>query len=73
MPAILTLEATGPRGEELAMRAGEELDLPVGWDAEFSCATFDADELDEAALQETVFAALAGLDPDWQAHLRVAE
>jgi hypothetical protein len=73
MAALLTLESIGPRGEELAMQAGEATDIPVGWDSEFECATFDAESLEEAQLQETVFAALAGLDPDWQTHLRVAD
>jgi hypothetical protein len=70
--AILTLEAIGPRGEELAMQAGDNRAIPVGWDAEFSCATFDSD-LDAGELQTVVFEELARLDPDWQSHLRVAE
>jgi hypothetical protein len=70
--AILTLEAIGPRGEELAMRAGGNREIPVGWDEEFSCATFDSD-LDADELQTVVFEELARLDPDWESHLRVAE
>jgi len=70
---LLILEATGPRGEELAMRAGEVAEIPVGFDPEFRCATYDSDTFDEAQLQAEVFTALAGIDPDWQAHLRVAE
>ena len=73
MAALLTLESIGPRGEELAMQAGETTDIPVGWDSEFECATFDAESLAEAELQEAVFAALASRDPDWQTHLRVAD
>ena len=36
--ALLTLESTGDRGEELAMAAGEEIDVPVGFDPEFDAA-----------------------------------
>ena len=70
--AILTLEAIGPRGEELAMQAGERRDIPVGWDAEFQCATFDSD-LEEAELRTIVCEELARLDSEWESHLRVAE
>jgi hypothetical protein len=73
MPAILTLEAIGPRGEELAMQAGEAIEIPVGFDPEFECATFDSDDLDEDDLQTTVFEALAAIDADWQTQLRVAD
>jgi hypothetical protein len=73
MPAILTLEATGSKGEELAMKAGEQIDITVGWDSEFNCATFDAEELDDEQLQTTVFDALGRLDPDWQSQLKMAE
>jgi hypothetical protein len=70
--AILTLEAVGSRGEELAMKAGDNRDVPVGWDEEFSCATFDSD-LEEGELRTVVFEELARIDPDWQMHLCVAE
>jgi hypothetical protein len=73
MASILTLEAIGPKGEELAMAAGERAEIPVGFDPEFECATFDADSLDADQLQATVFEALNALDPEWQAHLRIAE
>ena len=74
MAALLTLEAIGPKGEELAMQAGETLDVPVGFDTEFQCATFDSDAHDdEEHLKSAVFEALAGADPDWESHLRVAE
>ena len=73
MPSILTLEAIGPKGEKLAMQAGEAIEIPVGFDPEFECATFDSDDLDEDELQTTVFEALAAIDADWQAHLRVTE
>ena len=54
------------------MKAGENRDIPVGWDEEFSCATFDSDlEADE--LQTVVFEELARIDPEWESHLRVAE
>ena len=68
--AILVLEATGPRAEELALEAGGLSDLAVGWDAELGCATFDADGLDEEGLREAVVEALGSLDPDWGSHLR---
>ena len=72
--ALLTLEATGDRGEELAMAAGEEIDVPVGFDPEFEAATYDSDEHPtEPELQAAVFAALDGLDSDWREHLRIAE
>ena len=73
MAAMLILEGTGPRAEELAMKAGDATDIPVGWDSEFESATFDSDDLDEAELQRVVFEALDGIDPDWRSHLRVAD
>lgn len=72
MPSLLTLEAIGPRGEELAMKAGDNRDIPVGWDGEFRCATFDSD-LDEDELRTVVLEELARIDPDWASHLREAE
>ena len=72
--ALLILEATGPNGEELAMKAGDELDIPVGFDPELESATFDSETIaDEAELQTIVFEALGRIDPDWQSHLRPAE
>lgn len=71
--AILTLEAIGSEGERLAMAAGEELGVPVGFDSEFQCATYDADGLGDEELQAEVFRTLTGIDPAWQEHLRVAE
>ena len=73
MAAMLILEGTGPRAEELAMKAGDETDVPVGFDPEFESATFDSDDLDDEELQRVVFAALDGIDPDWRSHLRVAD
>jgi hypothetical protein len=73
MASILTLDAIGPKGEELAMQAGKTTDIPVGFDPEFECATFDSDGLEAGELQSTVFVALAGIDPDWQSHLRLAK
>lgn len=70
---LLTLEAISARGEEMAMAAGERTGIPVGFDPEFECATFDSDTLDETELQEVVFKALAGIDPAWGEHLRLAE
>jgi hypothetical protein len=71
--AMLILAATGPRAEELAMAAGDETGIPVGFDPDLESATFDADAMDEQELQSTVFAALDELDPDWQSHLELAE
>ena len=70
--ALVTLEAIGPRGEELAMAAADKLGIVAGWDSEFDCATFDADD-DEETLQASIFDTLALIDPDWASHLRVAE
>lgn len=71
--ALLTLEKIGPNGEQLAMTAGAKADIPVGWDAEFECATYDADEIDDDELQTILFETLADIDADWQTHLRLAE
>ena len=71
--ALLTLEAIGPKGEQLAMDAGKVTEIPVGYDSEFECATFDSDSLEDEELQAVVFDALGGIDPDWRAHLRIAE
>ena len=70
---LLTLEAIGPNGEQLAMTAGKKRDIPVGWDEEFQCATFDAGGIDDDELQQVVFEELAAIDPSWQDHLKVAE
>jgi len=69
---LVTLEAIGPRGEELAMQAADVTDIPVGWDGELSCATFDSDMPDEE-LQAVLADALGGIESSWQEHLRVAE
>jgi hypothetical protein len=71
--AIMTLEAIGPKGEQLAMQAGQATDIPVGYDSEFECATFDSDSFGDEELQTVVFEALARVDPEWQAHLRLAD
>ena len=73
MAALLTLEAIGPKGEDLADKAADALDIPVGFDPEFECATFDAPDFGEAELETAVFDALEALDPEWRSHLRVAE
>jgi len=70
---LLALEAIGSNGEQLAMEAGRVTDIPVGWDDEFSCATFDSDSLDDAELQGVIFDALSGLDAAWAEQLRLAE
>jgi hypothetical protein len=71
--AMLILEAIGPKGEELALEAGKARDIPVGFDPEFECATFDSDTIDEQELQVVVFEQLARIDPEWQQHLRLSE
>lgn len=71
--AMLMLEAIGPEGERLALEAAELVGVPVGYDAELDCATFDSDAQDEEQLAAAVFEALAGIVPDWRTHLRVAE
>jgi hypothetical protein len=68
---MLILEAVGPRGEELAMAAGEEREFPVGWDSEFESATFDVDGMDDGELQELVFEELDSRDPEWRSQLQV--
>jgi hypothetical protein len=70
---LLILNATGPKGEELAMQAGKITEIAVGWDSEFDSATFDADAYNEAELQGIVFDALGGIDPEWRSHLELAE
>ena len=73
MTPILILEAIGPKAEQLATDSGKATDIPVGYDPEFECATFDSDTLEGKELEAVVFAALAGIDPEWQSHLRLAE
>jgi hypothetical protein len=73
MAALLILEATGPRAEQIAMKAGEVTGFPVGWDSEFESATFDADGVDQVELQRVVFEALDGIDPDWRSQLRIVD
>ena len=71
--AMLFLQSTGPRGEELALAAGEKAGIPVGFDPEFESATFDADGIDEGELQTLVFEELDALEPSWREHLALAE
>jgi hypothetical protein len=73
MTPILILDAIGPKAEELATDAGKVTDIPVGYDPEFDCATFDSDTLEGKELEAVVVDALAGIDPEWQSHLRLAE
>lgn len=70
---MLILEATGDRGEELAMQAAKLTEIPVGWDSEFNSATFDSETLGDAELEGVVFDALGGIDTDWRSHLQVVE
>ena len=73
MASLLILDAIGPKAEELAIEAGAATGIPVGYDPELDCATFDADALDDDELQTVVFEALAGVDPEWRTHLRLAD
>jgi hypothetical protein len=70
--AMLFMEAIGPKGEELALAAGDTTEVPVGCDPELNTATFDSD-LPEPELEGILFDALNGLDPDWRSHLQVTE
>jgi hypothetical protein len=70
---LVTFDAIGPRGEQLALAAGETTDVAVGFDPELECATFGEDSLSDQELEAIVIDALSGLDPDWRAHLRVSE
>ena len=70
---MLILEATGDRGEELAMQAGKVTETAVGWDSEFNSATFDSESLGDAELQGVIFDALSGIDAEWRTHLQVVE
>jgi hypothetical protein len=70
--AMLFLESTGPNGERLAEEAAGRIGAAVGIDPEGG-VTVDSDSHDEDGLQAALFDALAGLDPDWQSQLRVAE
>jgi hypothetical protein len=72
---MLIMETVGPRAEELADEALSviDADVAVGFDTELDSATFDSDELDDAALESAVTDALDGIDSDWGSHLRVAE
>jgi hypothetical protein len=71
--AMAFFESIGPRGQELAMAAGDRVGVPVGFDPDLESATFDSDDHDEDQLREAVLAALEEIDPDWNSHLRVAE
>lgn len=70
---LLTLEAIGSEGESLAMKAGDLTGIPVGFDPEFECATFDSSDIDGEELEAVVFDALEGIDADWRSHLRLAD
>ena len=70
MSPILTLEATGPRAEELATKAGDNREIAVGYDPEFECFNFDADGVTEDELETLISEELDALDPEWRAHLR---
>jgi hypothetical protein len=71
--AMLILEAIGPKGEELAMAAGQAIDVAVGWDEEFDSATFDSETHGDDEFEKVVTDALAELDPDWQSQLRIVD
>jgi hypothetical protein len=71
--AMLILEAIGPKGEELAMAAGQAIDVAVGWDEEFDSATFDSETHGDDEFEKVVTDALAEIDPDWQSQLRIVD
>jgi hypothetical protein len=70
---MLIMETIGPRAEELASQAADQVGAAAGFDPEFNCVTFDSDDLENEPLEAAVVNALGGLDPDWVSHLRVAE
>jgi hypothetical protein len=70
---MLIYEAVGPKGEELAMAAGEATGIPVGWDDELSSATFDSDHHDPDEFETVIAEALDDIDPDWRSHLRAVD
>jgi hypothetical protein len=71
---MLILQAVGSNAAQLAMQAADQAEIPVGWDSELQCATFDSDAHEsEDQLQAVVFEALGGIDPDWRSHLIPAE
>jgi hypothetical protein len=70
---MLILEATGPRGELLAMAAGEARGIAVGWDPEFESATFDADGIADDELQTVIFEELDARDPEWRTQLQLVD
>ena len=71
MPALLNLEAIGPRGEELALAAGDAIDVPVGFDPDLECATFDADSLEPDDLKGLLAPYPAAGMTSWQVSARV--
>jgi hypothetical protein len=71
--AMLILEAIGPKGEEVAMAAGEAIDVAVGWDDEFDSATFDSETHGDDEFETVVTEALAEVDPEWRSQLRIVD
>ena len=57
----------------MALAAGDVIDVPVGFDPDLECATFDSDSLELDDLKGAVQVALADLDPDWETHLRIVD
>jgi hypothetical protein len=70
---MLIFEAIGPKGEELAMAAGNATGIPVGWDDEYSSATFDSDTHGEDEFETVIAEALDDIDADWRSHLRAVD
>jgi len=71
---LLIYEAIGSEGERLAMDAGQKTGIAVGWDEEFSSATFDSEEHDsEENLRAALEGAFAALDAGWASQLREVE
>ena len=72
--ALLFLESTGPNGPRLAEEAGGAVGAVVGIDPDTNDVTIDSDAHgDEAELRDAITGALAGLDPDWESQLRIAD
>jgi hypothetical protein len=67
---MVILEATGPRGKQLAMAVGDARGFTVGWDPEFESATFDVDDMADDELEELITEELDGRDPEWRSQLR---
>jgi hypothetical protein len=72
--ALVILESTGPRGDDLIEQAAGALGLAAGADPDFDSVTLDSDEHEtEEALTEDVENTLDDLDPDWRSQVRFVD